>query len=169
MRDFAAFRKLFSMSKEIYLDGNATTCVLPAAIDAAVQAMRDCFGNPSSTHGTGLKAKALLDQVRARAKRLLGVGSGRIMFNSGATEGSRYTVACSDFTSGKTAGYRPARVQAPLQHPDMGRTNRQATVAGRRIAFGFGLNNDTSGTRQGTLRVDASDAQPGRPSAGKDS
>jgi len=92
MADSAAFRKLFGMSKEIYLDGNATTCVLPAAIDAAVQAMRDCFGNPSSTHGTGLKAKALLDQVRARAKRLLGVGSGRIMFNSGATEGIQTAV-----------------------------------------------------------------------------
>jgi cysteine sulfinate desulfinase/cysteine desulfurase-like protein/rhodanese-related sulfurtransferase len=75
------------MSKEIYLDGNATTCVLPAAIDAAVQAMRDCFGNPSSTHATGLQAKAMMDAVRQRARRLLGVGSGRIMFNSGATEG----------------------------------------------------------------------------------
>ncbi|WP_342120173.1 aminotransferase class V-fold PLP-dependent enzyme [Pseudoduganella sp. OTU4001] len=80
------------MSKEIYLDGNATTCVLPAAIDAAVQAMRDCFGNPSSTHATGLKAKAMMDTVRQRAKRLLGVGSGRIMFNSGATEGIQTAV-----------------------------------------------------------------------------
>jgi cysteine sulfinate desulfinase/cysteine desulfurase-like protein/rhodanese-related sulfurtransferase len=80
------------MSKEIYLDGNATTCVLPAAIDAAVQAMRDCFGNPSSTHATGLKAKAMMDTVRQRAKRLLGVGGGRIMFNSGATEGIQTAV-----------------------------------------------------------------------------
>ncbi len=80
------------MSQEIYLDGNATTCVLPAAIDAAVQAMRDCFGNPSSTHATGLKAKAMMDTVRQRARRLLGVGGGRIMFNSGATEGIQTAV-----------------------------------------------------------------------------
>jgi cysteine sulfinate desulfinase/cysteine desulfurase-like protein/rhodanese-related sulfurtransferase len=80
------------MNQPIYLDGNATTCVLPAAIDAAVQAMRDCFGNPSSTHATGLQAKALLDSVRQRAQRLLGVGSGRIMFNSGATEGIQTAV-----------------------------------------------------------------------------
>jgi len=80
------------MSKEIYLDGNATTCVLPAAIDAAVQAMRECFGNPSSTHATGLKAKAMMDTVRQRARRLLGVGTGRIMFNSGATEGIQTAV-----------------------------------------------------------------------------
>ncbi|WP_028102980.1 aminotransferase class V-fold PLP-dependent enzyme [Pseudoduganella violaceinigra] len=80
------------MNQEIYLDGNATTCVLPAAIDAAVQAMRECFGNPSSTHATGLKAKAMMDAVRQRAKRLLGVGTGRIMFNSGATEGIQTAV-----------------------------------------------------------------------------
>ncbi len=92
MPDSQPVRKLLSMSKEIYLDGNATTCVLPAAIDAAVQAMRDCFGNPSSTHATGLKAKAMMDIVRQRAKRLLGVGSGRIMFNSGATEGIQTAV-----------------------------------------------------------------------------
>jgi cysteine sulfinate desulfinase/cysteine desulfurase-like protein/rhodanese-related sulfurtransferase len=80
------------MNTEIYLDGNATTCVLPAAIDAAVQAMRECFGNPSSTHATGLKAKSMMDTVRQRARRLLGVGSGRIMFNSGATEGIQTAV-----------------------------------------------------------------------------
>jgi len=78
--------KLFSMNTEIYLDGNATTNVLPAAIEAAVQAMGECFGNPSSTHATGLQAKAMMDAVRQRAVRLLGVGSGRLMFNSGATE-----------------------------------------------------------------------------------
>jgi len=92
MPDSPLVRKLLSMSKEIYLDGNATTCVLPAAIDAAVQAMRDCFGNPSSTHATGLKAKAMMDTVRLRARRLLGVGTGRIMFNSGATEGIQTAV-----------------------------------------------------------------------------
>ena len=80
------------MNQEIYLDGNATTCALPAAIDAAVQAMRECFGNPSSTHATGLKAKAMMDTVRQRASRLLGVGTGRIMFNSGATEGIQTAV-----------------------------------------------------------------------------
>jgi cysteine sulfinate desulfinase/cysteine desulfurase-like protein/rhodanese-related sulfurtransferase len=80
------------MNQEIYLDGNATTCVLPAAIEAAVQAMGERYGNPSSTHATGLKAKAMMDTVRQRAVRLLGVGSGRLMFNSGATEGIQTAV-----------------------------------------------------------------------------
>ncbi|MBA5685640.1 aminotransferase class V-fold PLP-dependent enzyme [Rugamonas apoptosis] len=80
------------MRTEIYLDSNATTSVLPAAIAAAVDAMAQCFGNPSSSHGAGLRAKAVLDGARARATRLLGVGSGRLMFNSGATEGIQTAV-----------------------------------------------------------------------------
>lgn len=78
--------------KEIYLDSNATTCVLPAAVAAARQAMEQGFGNPSSTHATGLQAKAMLDGVRQRARRLLGAGDGRLMFNSGATEGIQTAV-----------------------------------------------------------------------------
>ena len=75
------------MSTEIYLDGNATTSVLPAAIAAAVDMMGQRYGNPSSSHATGLQAKAVLDQTRQRAVRLLGAGQGRLMFTSGATEG----------------------------------------------------------------------------------
>jgi len=75
------------MTTEIYLDSNATSVVLPAAIAAATDAMGQRYGNPSSTHATGLKAKAILDEARACAVRLLGVGQGRLMFNSGATEG----------------------------------------------------------------------------------
>ena len=78
--------------KEIYLDSNATTCVLPAAVAAARQAMEQGFGNPSSTHATGLQAKAMMDGVRQRARRLLGTGEGRLMFNSGATEGIQTAV-----------------------------------------------------------------------------
>ncbi|WP_373889645.1 aminotransferase class V-fold PLP-dependent enzyme [Massilia sp. MB5] len=81
-----------TMSTEIYLDGNATTAVLPAAIDAALHAMAQGFGNPSSSHGAGLKAKALMDDARACAHRLLGVGDGRLVFNSGATEGIQTAV-----------------------------------------------------------------------------
>jgi cysteine sulfinate desulfinase/cysteine desulfurase-like protein/rhodanese-related sulfurtransferase len=80
------------MNSEIYLDANATSPVLPAAIAAAGLAMRDGFGNPSSTHATGLRAKAMLDAVRGRACRLLGVGPGRLAFTSGATEGIQTAV-----------------------------------------------------------------------------
>lgn len=78
--------------KDIYLDCNATTSVLPAAVAAASAAMAHGYGNPSSTHATGLQAKAMMDGARALARRLLGTGDGRLMFNSGATEGIQTAV-----------------------------------------------------------------------------
>src|SRR5471032_935479 len=80
------------MSTDIYLDGNATSAILPAALAAAVDAMAERFGNPSSSHATGLRARAVLDATRQRAMRVLGVGDGRLMFNSGATEGIQTAV-----------------------------------------------------------------------------
>jgi cysteine sulfinate desulfinase/cysteine desulfurase-like protein/rhodanese-related sulfurtransferase len=80
------------MALDIYLDANATSPVLPAAIAAAVEAMETQFGNPSSSHATGLRAKRILDTTRARARRVLGAGPGRVLFTSGATEGIQTAV-----------------------------------------------------------------------------
>jgi len=75
------------MAPQIYLDSNATNTVLPQAVLAARLAMEQDYGNPSSTHIAGLRAKALLESVRQRAARVLGAGDGRVVFTSGATEG----------------------------------------------------------------------------------
>lgn len=72
---------------QIYLDANATTPVLPEAASAAMAAMQTLFGNPSSSHITGLQAKDLMEQTRRRAQSLLGTGQGKLIFTSGATEG----------------------------------------------------------------------------------
>lgn len=77
---------------EIYLDANATTPVLAQARHAALAAMADDFGNPSSVHSTGLRARSLIDDVRARARRVLGAPTGRLLFTSGATEGIQTAV-----------------------------------------------------------------------------
>lgn len=83
---------VLSFAMEIYLDANATTPVLPQAKAAAIQAMVEDYGNPSSVHSTGLKARALIDGVRARAQRLLDTGAGQLLFVSGATEGIQTAV-----------------------------------------------------------------------------
>src|ERR1700761_240487 len=81
-----------SDAMEIYLDANATTPVLPRARQAALAAMAEDFGNPSSIHSTGLRARSLIDEVRARARRVLGATTGRLLFTSGATEGIQTAV-----------------------------------------------------------------------------
>ena len=69
---------VYFMNHDIYLDANATSQVLACAVAAAVEAMETCYGNPSSTHAAGLRAKAILDATRACARRVLGAGQGRL-------------------------------------------------------------------------------------------
>lgn len=73
-------------TSEIYLDSNATTPVLPAAAKAAHEAMEELFGNPSSSHTSGLRARFLLESTRDMARTVLGTAAGQIVFTSGATE-----------------------------------------------------------------------------------
>ncbi len=80
------------MPAEIYLDANATTPVLPAALQAACQTMQLQFGNPSSSHSSGLVAQQLRESVRRSAAQLVGAGTGRMLFVSGATEGIQTAV-----------------------------------------------------------------------------
>ncbi|MFY8299099.1 aminotransferase class V-fold PLP-dependent enzyme [Pseudoalteromonas sp. SS15] len=72
---------------QIYLDANATTPVLPAAAQAALATMQTQFGNPSSSHITGLQAKQIMEQTRGKARKVIGATSGQVIFTSGATEG----------------------------------------------------------------------------------
>ncbi|MFT7629825.1 MAG: cysteine desulfurase [Mariniblastus sp.] len=73
-------------SSEIYLDANATTPVLPEAAQEAFDAMQDLFGNPSSSHISGLRARFILESARDLVRDVLGAGKGQIVFTSGATE-----------------------------------------------------------------------------------
>lgn len=73
-------------SSEIYLDSNATTAVLPAAARAAREAMEEVYGNPSSSHVSGLKARDILETARRLCREVLGANDGQIVFTSGATE-----------------------------------------------------------------------------------
>ncbi|WP_295070938.1 cysteine desulfurase family protein [Ruminococcus sp.] len=71
---------------EVYLDNAATTKPCAEAIEAAVGAMNDNYGNPSSLHRVGLNAQLLMDGARKTIADSIGVESGCIIFTSGATE-----------------------------------------------------------------------------------
>ncbi|MTJ01110.1 aminotransferase class V-fold PLP-dependent enzyme [Idiomarina piscisalsi] len=77
---------------ELYLDCNATTPVLPQIAEAVSHTMETVFGNPSSSHITGLKARYILDTTRQMAREVVGLARGRLIFTSGATEGIQTAV-----------------------------------------------------------------------------
>lgn len=70
----------------IYLDNAATTPLLPEVSEAVYQVMRDTFGNPSSTHQMGRKAKVELEQARKTIAAALNCTPKEILFTSGGTE-----------------------------------------------------------------------------------
>jgi cysteine desulfurase len=73
------------MPDRVYLDWNATAPLRREARDAMVAAM-DVVGNPSSVHGEGRAAKALVERARAQVAAALGAQGADIVFVSGATE-----------------------------------------------------------------------------------
>ena len=70
----------------IYLDHNATTPVAEPVLQAMLPAFSTDFGNPSSVHGAGLSAAALVDDARAAIAEKFGTRPGRVTFTSGSTE-----------------------------------------------------------------------------------
>jgi cysteine desulfurase len=70
----------------VYLDHNATTPLRGEVADAMGEALRACYGNPSSTHAEGAAARAALERARAQVAALLGVAAGEVIFTGGATE-----------------------------------------------------------------------------------
>jgi len=72
--------------KSIYLDYNATTPLDPAVREAMLPFLGDNFGNPSSIHRVGRKARAFLDASRERVAGVWKCKASEVVFTSGATE-----------------------------------------------------------------------------------
>jgi|YNPMSStandDraft_1061717.scaffolds.fasta_scaffold01622_4 cysteine desulfurase len=69
-----------------YFDHNATTPVAPAALEAMVRACKENFGNPSSIHTAGQRARQAVEEARAAVAAMLGCAPREVVFTSGGTE-----------------------------------------------------------------------------------
>jgi cysteine desulfurase len=76
----------------IYLDHNATTPLLPEVVDAMLPYLRTHFGNPSSGHPYGLRARAAVDRARDQVATFLGCDADEIVFTSGGTEANNLAI-----------------------------------------------------------------------------
>lgn len=80
------------MPRTIYLDYNATTPLDAAVREAMLPFLGEVWGNPSSVHHMGRKARALLDDTRDRAAKFLGAKPSEVIFTSGGTESNNLAV-----------------------------------------------------------------------------
>ena len=77
---------------EHYLDNSATTRVCPEAAEAAMLAMTEIYGNPSSTHTKGREAKQLLDKSRKQVADALGCTVQELVFTSCGSESDNWAI-----------------------------------------------------------------------------
>jgi len=76
----------------VYLDNAATTRVCPEAAQAALAAMTEQYGNPSSTHTMGRQARAVLDASRSVIAGALGCRAETLFFTSCGSESDNWAI-----------------------------------------------------------------------------
>ncbi len=103
----------------IYLDNAATTKPCPEAVQAALEAMTDFFGNPSSLHRAGLNAQLAVDRARKSVADSLGALPDNIIFTSGATESNNLALRGISAAYGKR---RRRIVASAVEHASVDET-----------------------------------------------
>jgi cysteine desulfurase len=72
--------------KRVYFDNNATTPLAPEVFEAMRPYMLEDYGNASSIHWFGQRAKAGIEKAREQVARLLNARASEVVFTSGGTE-----------------------------------------------------------------------------------
>ena len=78
--------------QRIYLDHNATTPLSRTVIERMTAVLGEEFGNPSSVHHFGQRAKAAMDEARSAVAALLGADPSEVVFTSGGTESDNFAI-----------------------------------------------------------------------------
>jgi cysteine desulfurase len=78
--------------RRVYLDHNATTPVEPEVIDAMLPFLSSEFGNASSIHTFGQRARAAVETAREQVAALIGARPQEIVFTSGGTESDNHAI-----------------------------------------------------------------------------
>lgn len=74
------------MMKQVYLDNAATTPIDKEVITTITEVMMDVYGNPSSSHQFGRKAKVVVEEARKSIAKHFSVTSGEVLFTAGGSE-----------------------------------------------------------------------------------
>lgn len=104
------------------MDYNATTPLEPEVIEAMTEAMREAWGNPSSSYPAGRKAKEIINTARENLAKMIGGQPQDVIFTSGGTESNNLVIqsVVKHFhkvhaTNGDTGGH-PSPVDGALPH-----------------------------------------------------
>ena len=120
---------MHTSDRPLYLDYNATTPLAPEVRAAMAPYLAEEFGNPSSGHAYGRRARAAVERARAEVAALIGAAPDDIVFTSGGTEATNLALR------GALAA-RPGRraiVTSAFEHPATEETCAQLARAGAAV------------------------------------
>lgn len=118
------------MTRRVYLDHNATTPVDPRVLEAMLPFLREEYGNPSSLHWLGQRARAAVEEARARVAGLVGADPAEVVFTASGSE--------SDNTALRGApakGPRTGVVVTTIEHHAVLNTARAMRDEGRPVGI----------------------------------
>lgn len=119
------------MNNPLYLDYNATTPLDPRVLAAMLPWLKEGFGNPSSDHAHGKRAKAAVDAARARVAALAHARPEEIVFTACATEANN--LAILGVARALEAGPRRALMYSAVEHPAVAKPMEHLAGRGWRV------------------------------------
>ncbi|MEL6616212.1 MAG: cysteine desulfurase family protein [Bacteroidota bacterium] len=118
-----------------YLDHAATTPLRPEALDAMLPWLRDEYGNASSQHGPGRRARVAVENARKDVAAVLGCEPAEVVFTSGGTEADNLALR-GTLTGGPLAETgRPGLVTSAAEHDAILKPAEDLRYAGHPVAI----------------------------------
>lgn len=116
----------------IYLDYNASTPNDPRVVDAMLPFLTNHYGNPSSIHAQGIKAKEAIGKARTQVANLLAVSPEEIIFTSGGTESNNYAIIGSAMANKKKGNHI---ITSTVEHPAVIEVCKYLETQGFKISY----------------------------------
>ncbi len=114
---------------EVYLDHAATTPLDERVLEAMLPYLTEVYGNPSSVHRAGQRARRALEEARERLADALGASSREVVFTSGATE------ALNQAVFGVMAERDGGLIVGATEHPAVLNAAKRLAAGGRDVLF----------------------------------
>ena len=102
------------MFRRVYLDNSATTPIDPDVLNAMLPFLRDDFGNASSIHFFGQRARAAVDKARHQVAALINSRPNEVVFTSGGTESNNLAIRGLIEGTGRETGHI---IISSIEHP----------------------------------------------------
>jgi cysteine desulfurase len=122
------------MQMRVYLDYNSTTPVAPEVLDAMLPYLSDSYGNASSIHSSGQRARNAVEHARESVAALINAKPAEIVFTSGGTEADNLAILGA-VEAARQAHPRPHIITTAIEHHAVLHACQKLAATGAEVTF----------------------------------